>query len=188
MLDAGRFGRAHAALVALGKRDGMLAAWLEGLEAKRQLFLDGNLDAMRQSVFTAKRRLDAAAVERLLKNEFEAKDRKAQGAAQDFLAEYRHFRDPVAEPLATRWALDALRELGAGDPDVHAGRAWLYERLRDEGVYRDHHWWADLVLATAYVEYLRAMTGGILGSDFTRAMQPEEQLTKLLGLKLHAYT
>jgi hypothetical protein len=186
MLDAGRFGRAYAALVALGKH-GALAAWMEGLEAKRGLFAGDDLEAMLQSVFTAKRRLDVEAVTKLLGGNFRSEDRKAHGAAQDFLAEYRHFRDPVVEPLATRWALDALRELGASSPDAPSGRLWLHEQLRSQGIYRDHHWWSDLVLAMAYVDYLRAMTGGILGSDFTRAMQPEEQLTKLLGLKLHAY-
>lgn len=189
MLDAGRFARQYAALVALGGNDQGLAAWMDALEAKRRLFAEGkDVAAMLDAVFTARRRLDVEAAGKVLRKAFSSSDRKLNGAAQDFAAECRHFRDPVAEPLATRWALDALRELGATDPEPAAGRAWLFERLKGEGVYRDHHWWADLVLAMTYVEYLRAMTGGILGSDFTRAMQPEEQLTRLLGLKLHAYT
>jgi hypothetical protein len=32
------------------------------------------------------------------------------------------------------------------------------------------------------VTYFRAMTGGVLGSDFTRASTPDEQLRQLLGL------
>lgn len=196
MLEEGRFARTYAALVALGKNGLALEASIDGLQAKHRLFCEGtDLEAMLKSVFTAKRRLDLQAVRAILDNTYSSEDRKLKGAAEDFAAEWRHFRDPQAEPLATRWALDALRELGAAEPDPHAGRAWIYERLRAEGVYRDHHWWADLTLALTYVEYLRAMTGGILGSDFTRAMQPQEQLTKLLGIsteevvtRLHAHT
>ncbi|MEJ2176003.1 MAG: hypothetical protein P8Y76_14150, partial [bacterium] len=55
-------------------------------------------------------------------------------------------------------------------------------RIAAQGIYRDHHWWVDLLLAMAYVEYFRAMTGGTLGSDFMRASNPDEQLRKLLGI------
>lgn len=119
--------------------------------------------------------------------------RKLRGAAHDFAAELLHFGDPVRHPLMTRWVWDAssasgaLRELmreerGAGEVDHAAARAWLYERVSEQGIWRDQHWLADLVLAMAYVTYFRAMTGGVLGSDFTRASTPEEQLRKLLGL------
>ena len=110
--------------------------------------------------------------------------RKLEGAARDFAAELLHFSDPATHPLATRWAADAVREFAASEavPDAMRAREWLLERIAEQGIYRDRHWWADLVLATAYVGYFRAMTGGTLGSDFTRAATAEEQLRKLLGI------
>ncbi|HUJ87387.1 MAG TPA: hypothetical protein VLX30_11110 [Burkholderiales bacterium] len=118
--------------------------------------------------------------------------RKLRGAAHDFAAELLHFGDPARYPLMTRWVWDAasasgalrelMREERAGDIDHAAARAWLYERIAEQGIWRDRHWHADLVLAMAYVSYFRAMTGGVLGSDFTRASTPDEQLHKLLGL------
>ncbi len=118
--------------------------------------------------------------------------RKLRGAAYDFAAELLHFGDPQAHPLMTRWVWDAssasgalrelMREDGALEIDRAAARDWLYERIAEQGIWRDRHWIADLVLAMAYVTYFRAMTGGVLGSDFTRASTPDEQLRKLLGL------
>lgn len=110
--------------------------------------------------------------------------RKLEGAARDFAAELLHFSDPAAHPLATRWARDAVRELSASDsiPDASQARDWLFGQVAEQGIYRDRHWWVDLVLATAYVGYFRAMTGGTLGSDFTRGATPEEQLRKILGI------
>lgn len=118
--------------------------------------------------------------------------RKLRGAAHDFAAELLHFGDPRAHPLMTRWVWDAssgsgalrelMREERGMEIDHAAARGWLYERIAEQGIWRDRHWLADLVLAMAYVTYFRAMTGGVLGSDFTRASTPEEQLRKLLGL------
>jgi hypothetical protein len=118
--------------------------------------------------------------------------RKLRGAAHDFAAELLHFGDPQAHPLMTRWVWDAssasgalrelMREEGAAEVDHAAARGWLFERIAEQGIWRDQHWLADLVLAMAYVSYFRAMTGGVLGSDFTRASTPDEQLRKLLGL------
>jgi len=100
----------------------------------------------------------------------------------------------------TRWVWDAstssgaLRELmdvsdnvaridlEASPETFGAARGWLTERIGEQGIYREQHWWADLTLAMAYVSYFRAMTGGTLGSDFTRASTPEDQLRKLLGI------
>ncbi|HXZ93252.1 MAG TPA: hypothetical protein VEG36_10280 [Burkholderiales bacterium] len=121
-----------------------------------------------------------------------AAQRKLRGAARDFAAELLHFADPQAHPLMTRWVWDAssgsgaLREMmnaeHAGAMDHAAARGWMYERFGEQGIWREQHWLADLVLAMAYVGYFRAMTGGVLGSDFTRASTPDEQLRKLLGV------
>jgi len=118
--------------------------------------------------------------------------RKLRGAAGDFAAELLHFADPQAHPLMTRWVWDvssgsgALRELmnaeHSGAMDHAAARGWMYERFGEQGIWREQHWLTDLVLAMAYVGYFRAMTGGVLGSDFTRASTPDEQLRKLLGV------
>jgi len=127
--------------------------------------------------------------------------RKLRGAAHDFAAELLHFREPEAQPLMTRWVWDAstssgaLRELMdvpetasrialASTAETYgAARDWIVERIAAQGIYRDHHWWADLLLAMAYVDYFRAMTGGTLASDFMRASNPDEQLRKLLGIE-----
>jgi hypothetical protein len=121
-------------------------------------------------------------------------------AAHDLAAEVLHFRDPVRVPLMTRWVWDqatmsgALRELAHGGEaarslalDNRAGtyeaaRRWLLERVSAQGIYRDVHFWADLVLASAYGHYFRSMTGGVLGSDFQRATHPAEAITGLLGI------
>ncbi len=127
--------------------------------------------------------------------------RKLRGAAFDFAAELLHFAEPLKHPLMARWVWDAesssgaLRELMAVPEDAVkieidatpetfvAARRWLVARFEEQGLWRDHHWWSDLVLAMAFVSYFRAMTGGVLGSDFTRSSTPEEQHVKLLGLE-----
>lgn len=129
------------------------------------------------------------------------RDRKLRGAAHDFAAELLHFRAPEAQPLMTRWVWDASTSSGAlrelmNVPEsasrvalestaetYGAARDWIVERIAAQGIYRDHHWWTDLLLAMAYVDYFRAMTGGTLGSDFMRASNPDEQLRKLLGIE-----
>lgn len=127
--------------------------------------------------------------------------RKLRGAAHDFAAEVLHFAQPARHPLMTRWVWDgeassgALRELmdvpeGVAKVDVEmtpgafeSARRWLTGQFEAQGLWRDHHWWCDLVLAMAFIGYFRAMTGGVLGSDFTRSSTPEAQLIKLLGLE-----
>ncbi len=169
--------RHFAGFVALAGAGPGPQAYLDALEAKHALFRDGSdHEAMLRSVFTARRRLDMAEAKLVLDGRYATEDRKKRGAAEDLAAEAAHFRDPARVPLRTRWARDALRELEIAD------EAPLLDHLRYEGLYRGLHWWADLVLAHAYVEYLRAMSGGVLGSDFTRAMTPAEQLAKLLGI------
>ncbi len=121
-------------------------------------------------------------------------------AAHDLAAEVLHFCDPVGIPLMTRWVWDratmsgALRELAHGGESARelaldnragtyeAARRWLLERVSAQGIYRDLHFWADLVLAAAYGHYFRSMTGGVLGSDFQRAAHPAEAITGLLGI------
>jgi len=121
-------------------------------------------------------------------------------AAWNFAAEVAHFADPVRFPLMSRWVWDsasqsgALREFVRGNEamreipfdnsaELHEGvRAWLSGRIAERGIYRDVPLWIDLVLAQAYVSYLRSMANGSLGGEFTRGAQPHEQLAKLLGI------
>jgi hypothetical protein len=121
-------------------------------------------------------------------------------AAHDLATEVLHFSDPVRMPLMTRWVWDtatmsgALRELVAGGDAMQklpldtapgtfeAARQWIIERIADRGIYRDVHFWADLVLGAAYGHYFQSMTGGVLGSDFQRAADPAEQVAMLLGI------
>jgi hypothetical protein len=125
---------------------------------------------------------------------------KLRRAAHDLATECLHFRDPVRVPLMTRWVWDratmsgALRELVAGGEAMRelplenapgtyeAARLWVQERVAAQGIYRDVHFWGDLVLASAYGHYFRAMTGGTLGADFERGTHPSEQITGLLGI------
>jgi len=125
---------------------------------------------------------------------------KVRRAAWDFAAELLHFSDPVKFPLMSRWVWDqgtqsgalrefirgndAMREIPFGnDPGLFEGaRRWFAERIAEEGVYRDVHFWIDLVLAQAYTTYFRAVTDGSLGADFGRGVTPQEQLRKLLGI------
>ncbi len=125
---------------------------------------------------------------------------KVRRAAWDFAAELVHFSDPVKYPLMSRWVWDqstqsgALREfIRAADatgeipfnntPELfEGGRRWLAERIAEQGIYRDIHFWIDLVLAEAYTTYFRSVTEGSLGADFGRGGPPYEQLRKLLGI------
>jgi hypothetical protein len=127
-------------------------------------------------------------------------DGKLRRAAHDLAAEIVHFLDPVRVPLMTRWVWDratmsgSLRELVPGGESMRelplentpgtyeAARLWVQERVAAQGIYRDVHFWADLVLAAAYGHYFRAMTGGTLGADFERSTHPSEQITGLLGI------
>ena len=121
-------------------------------------------------------------------------------AAWDFAAEVAHMSDPVRFPLMTRWVWDsasqsgALREFIPGNDamreipfdnsaELHEGaRVWLSACIAEQGIYRDVPLWIDLVLAQAYVGYVRTMANGSLGGEFGRGVEPHEQLVKLLGI------
>jgi hypothetical protein len=133
----------------------------------------------------------------------EARGRAARlrRAAHDFAAEALHFLDPVRFPLMTRWVWDdstwsgALREF-VDNPDqanqlpldtrpetFEVARTWIAGEIEAQGIYRNVPLWVDLVEAAAYAHYFRSMTGGVLGSDFSRSGGPEENIKKLLGIE-----
>jgi hypothetical protein len=133
--------------------------------------------------------------------EARARAARLRRAAHDLAAEALHFVDPARYPLMARWVWDdatmsgALREFVRGGDatnrlplDVRpetfeAARRWIAGEIEAQGIYREIPFWVDLVKAAAYSHYFRAMTGGVLGSDFSRAGGPEESVKKLLGIE-----
>jgi len=133
--------------------------------------------------------------------EARARAARLRRAAHDLAAEALHFLDPARYPLMTRWVWDdatmsgALREfvrgadqaarlpLDARPETFEAARRWMAAAIEAQGIYRDIPFWIDLVKAAAYSHYFRAMTGGVLGSDFSRSGGPEESVKKLLGIE-----
>ena len=125
---------------------------------------------------------------------------KNRRAVYDFGAEILHFNDPLKYPLMTRWVWDqntvsgALREFIRGNdsmpavplgnsPEAFEGaRVWLAAQLAEQGLYKDVHFWIDLVLAQAYSEYFRSMAEGMLSADFGRASGPSDYVKKFLGI------
>lgn len=125
---------------------------------------------------------------------------KTRRAALDFAAELLHFNAPERYPLMCRWVWDqntvsgALREFIRGndvmhdvplgsDPSMFEGaRQWMAEQLSAQGVYRDIHFWIDLVMAQAYTDYFRSMAEGMLSADFGRGNVPTEHIRKFLGI------
>ncbi len=125
---------------------------------------------------------------------------KNRRAAFDFGAEILHFNNPIKYPLMTRWVWDqntvsgAIREFIRGNdslPDVPLGnspemfegmRVWLAAQLAEQGLYKDIHFWVDLVEAQAYAEYFRSMAEGMLSADFGRASGPADHIKKFLGI------
>ena len=133
--------------------------------------------------------------------EARARAARLRRGAHDLAAEALHFVDPVRYPLMARWVWDdstmsgALREFVRGGnaaqtlpldtrPETfEAARRWIAGEIEAQGIYRDLPYWVDLVKAAAYAHYFRAMTGGVLGSDFSRSGGPEESVRKLLGIE-----
>ena len=230
--NAGQDGGIESCLAALGAKQHVCIVTLE--RAREAVFTMGDIEALLDHMFTARRRL-CPALERLgaartaaLVGDLvagapppaqrlqafvdtmpgaERMDReslkaaaKVRRAAWDFAAELLHFSDPVKFPLMSRWVWDqgtqsgalrefirgndAMREIPFGnDPGLFEGaRRWFAERIAEEGVYRDVHFWIDLVLAQAYTTYFRSVTDGSLGADFGRGVTAQEQLRKLLGI------
>jgi hypothetical protein len=109
---------------------------------------------------------------------------RANRWVRDLAAEALHFTAPEHYPLMTRWMWDArvgtgvLREIWfAEDPDtarieagddfkVHASlRTELETFLRDNGVFRDLPFYADLLCAHVYAGYINDRGGQYLRAD-----------------------
>jgi len=120
---------------------------------------------------------------------------------RDLGAEMLHFTWPDAFPLMTRWVWDArvdtgvLREIWHADdvdlaridvPSDFATFAMLRTEidgfLASEGVYRDRHWYVDLLLSHVYAGYINDRGGQYLRNDFTIEGDPMMHTRRMLGL------
>jgi len=167
-------------------RVGALVRELMSSQAPAETRLQAIVDALPSSISPDPEHLRASA--------------RLRRAAWDFGAELLHFSAPMTYPLMCRWVWDgathsgALRELTRADyasDELNAECTlatfqslsdWIFEQLRVLGIYREFHWWTDLVLAQAYVGYLGAAAQGHFGADFARGAPAKDQLRKLLGI------
>ena len=126
---------------------------------------------------------------------------KAHRWVRDLAAEVLHFTAPERYPLMTRWIWDrkvgtgVLREIWYAD-DVDQARievgddfatfAVLDEELREflvgNGVFRDVHFYADLLAAHVYAGYINDRGGQYLRSEFSHAGDPMAHTRRMLGL------
>lgn len=120
---------------------------------------------------------------------------------RDLGAEILHFVAPDRYPLMTRWVWDrrvgtgALREIWFAD-DVDLARIEVeddyrtFAKLGDEldrflkenGVFRDLSFYADLLLAHVYAAYINDRGGQYLRSDFSSTGDPMAHTRRMLGL------
>lgn len=120
---------------------------------------------------------------------------------RDLAAEVLHFVAPAEVPLMTRWIWDrkvgsgVLREIWHADdvdlaridvPSDFATFAMLRTEidgfLAGEGVYRDRHWYVDLLLSHVYAGYINDRGGQYLRNDFTIEGDPMMHTRRMLGL------
>lgn len=120
---------------------------------------------------------------------------------RDLGAEILHFIAPERTPLMTRWIWDkkvgtgVLREIWFAD-DVDLAKievednfatfatltAELSDFLTQNGVFRDLHFYADLLSAHVYAGYINDRGGQYLRSDFTHEGDPMSHTRRMLGL------
>jgi len=120
---------------------------------------------------------------------------------RDLAAEVLHNVDPERFPLMTRWVWDAgantgvIREIWHA-PDVDHMTIGVHDRydtflvLREElsqylaqqGFFRDVTWYADLLCAQVYAEYISEQGGSYLRTDFAAEEDPVLHTRRLLGL------
>lgn len=120
---------------------------------------------------------------------------------RDLAAEVLHNVDPERFPLMTRWVWDAATNTGVvrelwhapdvdhiriGVPDGYDTFLMLREELSQylagQGFFRDVTWYADLVCAQVYAEYISEQGGSYLRTDFAAEEDPVQHTRRLLGL------
>jgi len=126
---------------------------------------------------------------------------RAHRWVRDLGAEILHFSAPDHYPLMTRWMWDArvgtgvLREIWHAEAmdvtpidvdDSFATFAKLNEELTgflaENGVFRDHAFYIDLLCAHVYAGYINDQGGQYLRSDFTDDSDPMVHTRRMLGL------
>ncbi len=126
---------------------------------------------------------------------------RAHSYVRDLAAEVLHYTDPERYPLMCRWVWDAatntgaLREMWFGDNVDHtiipagdkydtflALRRDLATLLTENGVFRDHLFYMDLLTAQVYSHYICAQGGTYLRADFASPQDPMQYTRRLLGL------
>ncbi len=119
----------------------------------------------------------------------------------DLAVEVLHNCDPERYPLMNRWVWDAktntgaIREMWFGDnvdhltirlPDDYATFLMLREELAqfltEHGVFRDVIYFADMLTAHVYSNYISAQGGTYLRADFSSAEDPMHHTRRILGL------
>ena len=128
-------------------------------------------------------------------------DDRAHRWVRDLGAEILHFVAPDRYPLMTRWVWDrrvgtgALRELWFAD-DVDTARIEVADDfatfsrlaeelegfLRENGVFRDLAFYADMLLSHVYAAYINDRGGQYLRSDFSTTGDPMAHTRRMLGL------
>jgi len=120
---------------------------------------------------------------------------------RDLGAEILHFTAPDRYPLMTRWVWDSrvatgvLREIWFADDvdtakieaaDDFATFMKLSEEiegfLKENGVFRDLPFYADLLMAHIYAAYINDRGGQYLRSDFSTTGDPMAHTRRMLGL------
>lgn len=119
---------------------------------------------------------------------------------RDMGAEILHYSSPDRYPLMTRWMWDAgvgtgvLREIWFSEEDAFevpaddsfATFATLAEELggflSQNGVYRDHALYTDLLCAHVYAGYINDHGGQYLKADFSDGVDPMMHTRRMLGL------
>lgn len=118
---------------------------------------------------------------------------------RDLGAEILHFTAPDRYPLMTRWMWDAgvgtgvIREIWFEDApeiealtDEYATFAALGEELggflTENGVFRDHAFYADLLCAHVYAGYINDHGSQYLKADFAGTADPMLHTRRMLGL------
>jgi hypothetical protein len=120
---------------------------------------------------------------------------------RDLATELLHNADPERVPLMNRWVWDArantgvLREIWHGEdvdhmtirvPDGYGTYVMLREELSqflsDNGMFRDVLFYADVLCAQVYAQYICEQGGSYLRSDFTAPEDPMQHTRRLLGL------
>ena len=120
---------------------------------------------------------------------------------RDLAVELLHNADPERVPLMNRWVWDVkantgvLREIWHGDDVDHMTikvadgygtyvmlREELSQFLSDNGFFRDVLFYADVLCAQVYAQYICEQGGSYLRVDFSAPEDPMQHTRRLLGL------